>query len=240
MSSILKALQKAEEEKAARRNAGPLAGDISRVRQERGQAPRWLIPAAMAAVAAVAVLTTFALMGGFSQRKQEAASQPANKVAAPPSQNRPLPGSPPATAAPLAADNAAAQPLNVQPGPGKNPGARVATVVTSQPHAAAVAAKAKTPVERAVPAIKKEPEQQDPQTTVAHVPVQHADADFKVSGIAWQKESASRLAVVNGTAVTQGGVVDGARVEEILPDRVRLTLDNRSFEVLLGKTVTEK
>ncbi|ABQ25683.1 hypothetical protein [Geotalea uraniireducens] len=240
MSSILKALQKAEEEKAARRNAGPLAGDISRVRQERGRKPRWLIPAAMAAVAAVAVLTTFVLMGGFSQRKQETVSQPANNVAAPLSQSRPLSGTPTATAAPLAADNAAAQPLNVQPGPGKNPGAQVATVVSPRPHAAVVAAKAKTPVESAVPAIKKVPEQQDPQTTVAPVSGKHADADFKVSGIAWQKESASRLAVVNGTAVTQGGVVDGARVEAILPDRVRLTLDKRSFEVLLGKTVTEK
>lgn len=239
MSSILKALQKAEEEKAARRNAGPLAGDIGRVRQERGRKPRWLIPAAMAAVAAVAVLTTFALMGGFSRRKQEASLQPANKVAAPPAQSWPLPATPPATA-PLAADNAAMQPPNVQPGQGKNPGARIATVVTPQPRAATVAARAKTPVEIAVPAIKKEPEQQDLQTTVAHVSGKHADADFKVSGIAWQKESASRLAVVNGTAVTQGGVVDGARVEEILPDRVRLTLDKRSFEVLLGKTVTEK
>ena len=237
MSSILKALQKAEEEKAARRNAGPLAGDISRVRRERGRKPRWLIPAAMAAVATVAVLATFALMGGFSQRKQESALQPADNVAAPPAQNQPLASAPPAIAAPLHADNAATHPVNVQPSPRKSPGAQVATVVSPLPRAATTGAvKAKAPVEIPVPAIKKEPEQQGQQTTAAPVPGKHADADFKVSGIAWQKESASRLAVVNGTAVIQGGVVDGARIEEILPDRVRLTLDNRSFEVLLGKT----
>lgn len=235
MSSILKALQKAEEEKAARRNAGPLAGDISRVRQERGRKRRWLIPAAMVAVAAMAVLTTFALMGGFSPRKQEAALPPANKPAATSVQDKPLPGIRPAMATPLDANTATVLPVNIQPGQGRSPRTQAAAVVSPQFHAATGAAKAKAPVERDVPAIKKEPAQQEQQTTVAPVPVTHADANFKVSGIAWQKESASRLAVVNGTAVTQGGVVDGAKIEEILPDRVRLTRDNRSFEVFLGE-----
>ena len=46
MSSILKALQKVEAEKAARRNAAPIAGEIGRIRQRRGVKSRWLIPAA--------------------------------------------------------------------------------------------------------------------------------------------------------------------------------------------------
>ena len=83
-------------------------------------------------------------------------------------------------------------------------------------------------------------EQQGQQTTVSPVPGKHADADFKVSGIAWQKESVSRLAVVNGTPVVQGAVVEGARVEEIFQDRVRFSRDNSSFEVPLGKVSTER
>ena len=40
-----------------------------------------------------------------------------------------------------------------------------------------------------------------------------------VSGIAWQKDSADRLAIVNGHPVRIGTTIDGAVVEEILPAR---------------------
>jgi general secretion pathway protein B len=46
--------------------------------------------------------------------------------------------------------------------------------------------------------------------------------------------------VVNGVPVIQGAVVAGARIEEILPDRVRFTQDSRSFEIFLGKTAADK
>jgi general secretion pathway protein B len=76
------------------------------------------------------------------------------------------------------------------------------------------------------------------RTTTGSVIVRDNHAEFKVNGIAWQKESSSRLAVVNGVAVTQGATVDGAKVVEILPDRVRLSQGGRTFEVVLGKINT--
>ena len=57
-----------------------------------------------------------------------------------------------------------------------------------------------------------------------------------VSGIAWQKGGAERFAMVNGRPVAEGATVEGARVEEIFPDRVRFSFANRTFEVSLGKT----
>ena len=42
--------------------------------------------------------------------------------------------------------------------------------------------------------------------------------------------------MVNGRPVAEGATVEGARVEEIFPDRVRFSFANRTFEVSLGKT----
>jgi general secretion pathway protein B len=56
-----------------------------------------------------------------------------------------------------------------------------------------------------------------------------------VSGIAWQKENINRMAVVNSTPVREGGMVEGARVKQILPDRVRFSLNGKEFDVLLEK-----
>ena len=86
MSSILKALQKVEAEKAARRNAAPIAGEIGRIRQRRGVKSRWLIPAAMVAVAAVAVFATYTFMGGLSRQNQAVVAPAAVKAAAAPVQ----------------------------------------------------------------------------------------------------------------------------------------------------------
>jgi general secretion pathway protein B len=63
---------------------------------------------------------------------------------------------------------------------------------------------------------------------------------LKVSGIAWQKDGASLMAVVNGSFVSKGGRVGGARVDEIFADRVRFTFEGKSFEVPLGKSSAER
>jgi general secretion pathway protein B len=59
---------------------------------------------------------------------------------------------------------------------------------------------------------------------------------LNVTGIGWQKGNADRLAVVNGRAVSEGAVIEGARVEEIFPDRVRFSFGGKAFDVPLGKT----
>jgi hypothetical protein len=54
-----------------------------------------------------------------------------------------------------------------------------------------------------------------------------------VSGIAFQGDRAARIAVVNDLPVMEGSLVEGARVEEILSDRVKFSRDGKMFEVPL-------
>jgi general secretion pathway protein B len=63
-----------------------------------------------------------------------------------------------------------------------------------------------------------------------------AEPAFAVSGIAWNTDSADRLAIVNGHPLTTGSAVGSAVVEEILPDRVRFSQGGKTFEVPLGKS----
>jgi len=58
---------------------------------------------------------------------------------------------------------------------------------------------------------------------------------LKVTGIAGEKDSPVHLAIVNGTSVVEGSMVNGVKVEKILPDRVRFTFENRSFDVPLDR-----
>lgn len=59
---------------------------------------------------------------------------------------------------------------------------------------------------------------------------------LRVNGIAFQPEGSDSAAIVNGTHVTGGSSINGARVEEILKDRVRFNYKGESIEVLLGRS----
>ncbi|HIJ96224.1 MAG TPA: hypothetical protein HPP94_10920 [Desulfuromonadales bacterium] len=61
-----------------------------------------------------------------------------------------------------------------------------------------------------------------------------APADVKLSGIAWQDERAARRAVVNGFLLKEGAVVSGARIVDILSDRVRFSSPAGNFELRLN------
>lgn len=61
-------------------------------------------------------------------------------------------------------------------------------------------------------------------------------AVLKVDGIAFQEGAADSLAVVNGTTVSKGSVIEGVRVEEIQKDRVRFSRGGEKFEVILDKS----
>ena len=65
-------------------------------------------------------------------------------------------------------------------------------------------------------------------------PVMSAPADIKLSGIAWQDEHRARRAVINGFLMQEGGIVHGARVTEILQDRVRFSQSGSTFEISLA------
>jgi general secretion pathway protein B len=69
----------------------------------------------------------------------------------------------------------------------------------------------------------------------AVVPQQTARPNLVVSGIVFQPDRQARLAVVNDLPVMEGTVIEGARVEEILADRVRFAWEGRTVEVELGE-----
>jgi general secretion pathway protein B len=57
-----------------------------------------------------------------------------------------------------------------------------------------------------------------------------------VSGIAFQEGDAESIAVVNGVSVSRGAVVEGVTVTEILKDRVRFSYGAETIDVVLGKS----
>ncbi len=59
---------------------------------------------------------------------------------------------------------------------------------------------------------------------------------LRVDGIAYHIGSADSLAVVNGTTVYAGAVVDGVKIENIGKDRIRFNYEGERFEIPLGKS----
>jgi general secretion pathway protein B len=56
---------------------------------------------------------------------------------------------------------------------------------------------------------------------------------LQLTGIVWQDDAASRMAIINDLPVMVGTVIEGAKVVEIHPDRVVLTADGKKTELLL-------
>ena len=54
---------------------------------------------------------------------------------------------------------------------------------------------------------------------------------LKISGIIWNGDTAKRRAVVNGSFVTEGDQIEGAKVVEILPTSVRFSYKTQVFEI---------
>ena len=73
-------------------------------------------------------------------------------------------------------------------------------------------------------------------------PVQSAttSTSLRISGIIWSEEPSRRVAVINGMSINEGEIIEGAKVVEILPTRVRFFQNNQSFEIPLGVTYPHK
>ena len=213
MSSILEALKKLEDEKSARRGGGGnIAAKVAKPGRRPIQRPGWLLPVGMGVVAAAAALFTYILMGGFSTRIKPvqpappAPQQQPQQAAAPSAQPAPLPVLPP-----VIVRNRA-----LRPSP-SSPVARPAPAIVAPPPQPVEPPNVEKPAALSLPAAQPGP------------------PALKVTGIGWQKGNADRLAIVNGRAVSEGAVVEGARVEEIFPDRVRFSINDKTFEISLGK-----
>jgi general secretion pathway protein B len=59
---------------------------------------------------------------------------------------------------------------------------------------------------------------------------------LKLDGIAFQDGGVDSLAVINGTSVSKGSMIEGAKVEEVLKDRVRFSRGVDTFEIILDKS----
>ncbi|HBA89462.1 MAG TPA: hypothetical protein DCZ75_16195 [Geobacter sp.] len=208
MSSILKALEKVEEAKNPRRTSG--AGGLGRGRERR---PAWVVPAWALGGAAVAALATFSWMGGFSKPAAPVARQ-AEKATAP--------------------ATVVVPPLNVVPeAPASKPVQKTGPRKETTPPRAGVAGAKPSPVRSAV--TQAAPAAATPApAAVAQAASEKGSPAVRVTGIAWQKDSESSVAMVNGRAVRQGGLVDGYKVEQIFESSVRFSGSNGNITVPLG------
>lgn len=81
-----------------------------------------------------------------------------------------------------------------------------------------------------------EPQKIKPLLKAAALPAPaSSELTFTLSGIAWNKDSAERLAIINGQPTATGSTVNGVIVEEILQDRVKMSHNGRSFELSIGR-----
>jgi general secretion pathway protein B len=74
----------------------------------------------------------------------------------------------------------------------------------------------------------------------ARIPAEHrsygsamTSPSLNISAIVWYEEPSRRFAMINGLIVTEGSVVEGMKVEEIYPDRVRFLHQNQHLEIFI-------
>jgi general secretion pathway protein B len=230
MSSILKALQKLENDKTSRKTRElDISSAIIREKQRRSTHTRWIIPIVITVVAATSVILTYTIMGGFSADhkaekqliQQGRPLQPPIALQSPSSQ---LPTAPASAPVALPTEHRSANSTLTEQR-SKKP--RSLTIATPPPDLPAVESSPPASVspqpQSSLPATDRSKDKPSPVQT------------FTINGIAWQKDSASRLAVVNGVPVREGGIVEGAKIEQILQDRVIFSLGGKSFEAALER-----
>lgn len=236
MSSILKALKRLEQQKMVRKGADHDIAWIVRGEDFRPEKKRqWSIFVSLVAVALLAVLTTYWFMGGFEGANRDTLSRPEEVLRSAPGI---LPATVPASPQPSRADtppvstpDSATVPPAVVNRPAqkglRGPGNKMPLESDRKGgERQAIASPRITPPQTAVPP-RPEPAPV-PQAPKSSLPA------LTVTGIAWEKDSPVHLAIVNGTSVSEGSLVNGVKVEKILHDRVRFTFENRSFEVPLN------
>ena len=217
MSSILKALKKLEEEKSAR------TPDSLKIDTEilRGGGPSRF---PYRNVTLLAVLF-FACGSAITYLYVKQGTHPAGNLPPRAAQHPPAATKEPRET--MATEGGASLTVQVEP-----PRSRTKIAPLSAPHAKPLKQHIRTaaqpkPGPAAAPAA---PAAAPPAAPVKRIPT------LRVDGIAYHFGSADSLAVVNGTTVYAGAMVEGAKVEEIGKDRIRFNYEGERFEVPLGKS----
>ncbi len=228
MSSILDALRKVDEQKSARRRQpmdltqGVLKGNAV---AHGVRFKPWQLALAFFAVAAISILITLLATGPHKRDVQESLTQN-NLPGTAALKQAPATPVPPVTAVPVV-------PAMVTPG-------QPVTLVVAKPLQSIRPVKKLPPnqvtsIAEQVPTARPAFTEEVVVTISEQAPARVQTPPLKVTGIGWQKDATARYAVINGTAVSEGGIVDGAKVEEILPDKVRLRVDGNPVEISMGK-----
>ena len=239
MSYILDALKKMEREKVKKSRPGmtTISGELfreQRSRPPRGGAGKIIAVAALASCVSMAATWFYLKPDKVSHKaalRSAAPAAPTATAAAPaavtpqfPAQQQLQPPVLPPVAAPVQPPFPAAT-LQKSSVPHQQAGAAPAPAASNP---AAQPAPRKADSSQRERTNQTAPAMHEQRTSVATVA---PPDDIKVSGIAWQEERSARRIVVNGFLMKEGGVVSGARITEIMPDRVRFSTPAGAFEL---------
>lgn len=229
MSSILKALKKLEEEKSLHSETKKLNVSREILRQPDGEKKMlkrlWLLGGSAALVIVILTVALLRKPAPQETRKQPEAPAALPAGAVPAQENLPV--------APRL-NGSGKKTLPAEAGEAE-PERKTARQLQEQPATRPPAAKS-TELPGAAPRAAEHKELAPPPKAAADQAAPGDGTALTLSGIAWNKDSADRLAIINGQPAAIGATVGGAIVEEILPDRVKLSRNGRSLELFIGKS----
>lgn len=231
MSSILKALKKLEEDKAAHR-PGELKLDVEIVRSDNPS--RFFSTGAI--VTSLLMLAAGSTATYMYMKRDRPPSISESKTPVISNQHHRPPGSAvseikteplPAAVVVVPAENQK-KPAHLK-APGllhqpPMPGRTASTIPAPRPAKPVVASKTADPAKTSKSPLPPVSE------SVKDVPT------LRVNGIAFQNSAADSMAIVNGTPVSNGSIIEGITVEEIRKDRVLFQRNGETFEIQLGQS----
>jgi len=246
MSLILDALKKLDREKksSSRSGGADIAAEILRPDSDRprGRIPLYLAAAGLAAAFAVAV--TYGVIGRPVPPPQSPSPASPATVSAPfpPAASSVQPAeSVMKSTAPPPVSPSAPDPQAAATPPQRVQGRDVRDETGGappQPTKQAASSKTPSPVEKgtARPESSKEAKAYQKAADKTAEPARRETAaapPLKLSGILWYDNPLQRRAVINGMALPEGSVIEGVRVLEIHPARVRLSHNGRSYDIAM-------
>jgi general secretion pathway protein B len=228
VSSILKALKKLEEEKSLRKDDKEInvTREILKPPAERRGIVKWLwvfsiIAVAVIVIQSAALFRKSATTDEARSRLIPVMSRLSSSVSAPPPAASTLPREPEVKKVAIPSHSPIPAPRQDSSSPAVSSPGKESRPLIELPNAPVF------PVE--LPKTTIPPKSEPPHRTSPP-----SDVTLTLSGIAWHKDSSDRLAIINGQPAATGAVVNGAVVEEILPDKVRMNLSGKTFDLVLG------
>jgi len=221
MSVILDALKKLDREKSSRRSGtANIAVEILRpdLRRPGKRVPLYVAIAFLTAIATAAITYRVMVKGGSPSKSSPplAMNPPApNQVAAPVI----LPSEPVRNAR----DEIIPVPPKIQtPVKSKKPAAPLVESKGDETKVKQNVILKEADIAPEKAKIPLEPPPREPATTFP---------SLNISAIVWYEEPSKRFAMINGLIATEGSIVEGMKVEEIYPDRVRFLHRNQHLEI---------